>query len=335
MHELTCLFFPDLYPWEREAIEPVANALAGHYRVNLLDVSENAEIQTTAPVVWVIAKDWKAAIRKLRLAGKNQRVVASVFGLQIEKRAIAALLWARLTQRAERNFSLLTHSPLNFRFYCELEGMESSRVSYLPLPFYSKKESEAPAAKSEEINVGTFGAFLPETNLNYFLNVAHYVLKRKPEVKFRMLGAGPLYDHIFDSAKELGLSESVIVTETLAAEDLDGIDIQIYAPVRNDHFVPLYLGASRGLPILSSDVPGISSFIQDGKNGFVVATNETKPMGELVLRLAENAALRKFVGEELKRSLTENFAATTMLKEYERLFFNTSKISAVSSLQAA
>lgn len=332
--DLTCVFFSDILPWERESVQAVASQISVNNKVQFVDLPDKVKLTCNSPVVWVISKNWKEAIGAIQLTGKRQRLMASVLGLESDHGSLFTLLWRKLRPKTYSRVSLITHSPINFRFLSEIEGIESSRISYLPLPVMPPKETQSAEPKSGKV-IGFFGAFRPEGNMNYFLNVAHYVLQRNPTAKFRLMGLGPLYDHALQMSKQLDMTDSVTVSETISSEDLKELDIQIYAPVRNDHFIPLFIGATLGIPVLSSELPGVNAYIQDGRNGFVVPANETKPMGELVLRLMENEALRKFIGLELKRFVAQNYSVEKVSAEYAKLFFDRNEQSTVSMTEAA
>jgi glycosyltransferase involved in cell wall biosynthesis len=328
---LTCVFFSDLLPWERDAVEKLASAIATQRAVDIIDLPHRMKLETDSPVVWLVSRNWKEAVRQVRLLGRGQRVICSVMGLGWEQGSLFTIMWRKLWPNRHAKVELITHSPINFRFYTEIEGISNSRLSYLPLPF----ESRSAGIKGDGDTIGFFGSFVPESNLNYFMSVAHYVHQRNPKAKFRVLGAGPLYDHVIEISQQLGLGEAVTVSETVSPEEMKHIDILIYAPLRNDHFIPLFLGAAHGIPVLSSEIPGVSSFIQDGRNGFIVPTNETKPMGELAIRLMENDALRKFIGAELQRSIGMHYSLDRVCPEYAKLFFDQGAQSRVTFPEAA
>lgn len=71
-------------------------------------------------------------------------------------------------------------------------------------------------------------------------------------------------------------------------------------------------------PVVAAAVGGIKFQIKDGKNGFLASTpNEAAGR---VIRLIEDPALRKKIGQAAKKSVQENFLMPRLLRDYLRLF---------------
>lgn len=83
-------------------------------------------------------------------------------------------------------------------------------------------------------------------------------------------------------------------------EFLDNLDIFVL-PSRAEG-MPLVVAEamSRGLPVVATDVGGVSEMIQDGCSGFLIASGDAAGMASAVLRLAENSELRRTVGHSAK-----------------------------------
>jgi glycosyltransferase involved in cell wall biosynthesis len=338
--DLTCIFFQDLTPWEKESVRPIIQKLSESYHVEEILWGEGASFvlprRGGAEAYWILSSDWKESLKKLKLGRRSPNVSVSVFGMSPEKGSLFTLLWRKLFSSYPSSLRLLTHSPLNYRFYSEIAGMPVHQVGYLPLPFPNHRIGEKNVGGPEGRPViGTLAAFKSENNLNYFLNVAHYVVRKHPSAFFRILGTGNLYGHLVEMVRELSLEDHVSVTETLSLESLEGLDVFLYAPLRNDHFVPLLFAANRGIPVLCSELPGISDFVQDGKTGFVIPANETKPMGELILRLLDHPSLRISMASELQNRLAASYSEDELVNEYRAFFFGNKKARTSSLSEAA
>jgi glycosyltransferase involved in cell wall biosynthesis len=226
-------------------------------------------------------------------------------------------------KRTPSNVRFVAHSPLSFRFLCEIRRLPTERVIYLPLPVASPiaRSSFSPAEKPHVL-VGTLARFSSESNLHYFLNIAHYVTHKQGNAHFRILGAGTLKPHLQTIVRDLGMLSSVSFDEG-EPRALAELDILIYSPLQNTHFLPLLLAGSRGCAVLASELPGVEQLLTDGKDGFVVPVNDTKPMAELVLRLVADPNLRHAVGERLKSSLLGKFSASVLGAEYSQRLVGT------------
>ena len=328
--ELNCLFFPDLLSWERSSVAPIIDELSKTHTINQIEVERShrglLKKAATDTSYWILSADWKDSLRFLGVKGKRPNLRASVFGLPAQNGSLATLMWRRL--RPELPFiQLVTHSPINFRFYRELIGLADRQVEFLPLPFSPQLQQEYSGLrrpKKTPLTVGTFAPFTSESNLNYFVNVAHYIRRNRPDTRFRILGSGMLYPHLARMIQQMNLEDCVTVVESVTHEHVADLDVLLYVPLRNDHFIPLLVGAAAGIPVLCSEITGIEEFIQDGKNGFIVPCNETKPMGELAIRLLDHEFLRLSIARELKSYLGSKFSVESLAPNYESLLFGKS-----------
>jgi glycosyltransferase involved in cell wall biosynthesis len=130
-----------------------------------------------------------------------------------------------------------------------------------------------------------------------------------------------LYGHISHMVSELELEKTVDVVETNNLVDVADMDIFLYGPLRNDHFLPLLIAGGQGIPVLANEITGIEQFVTDGHTGFVVPVNEVKPMAELIIRLSDDKSLRNAMGNALKERLSEKFSYTVLAENYEAVFF--------------
>ncbi len=319
------MYFPDLKPWERDGVRPIINALKQICTVH--EIESNHPIPDGTGAIWVLAKNWKKAVRKLRNK-PGQSVYASVFGLSPDSRNLFTLLWRNLRPAEFSNVKLFAHSPINFRFFSELEGLRKDQIVYLPLCGAPPTAAFTKHVAKGPIVIGAFGAFEQETNFNFILNIAHYVVRQRPTAKFQILGTGALQPHLARIVTDLGLKDNVTLVQTVRSEEISALDILLYAPLRNDHFLPLIFGAAAGVTAVSTELPGIDTIIQDGKTGFVVPVNETKPMGELVVRLLDNPSLRIAMAAEFRHQLFKKLDGNRIAQEYEREIFGHQTASA-------
>lgn len=322
--ELLILRFPDLLAWEWDLFAPVVSALATLGPTRLVDVGPEARealraVRRGAPA-WALARDWRRALRYLSPQARA-RLYLSVLELGSPKRHLSTLFVKRFSAGLPQGVKLLTYSPLNFRFFREMEGMGDDRVEPVALGLPAVAPRAEVSAPGSRLTVGTFAPFLPESNLHFVLNVAHYVCHRHPTAHFRLAGRGPLKGHLQSIVRDLKLDGRVSIVDSQSAHELSAMDVFLYAPLRNDHFGPLLHAAAMGVACLTTEVPGVEEFVTDGADGFVLPVNETKPMGELALRLLEAPALRQSLGARLGAAIGAKYPLERLARRYAGLFF--------------
>ena len=72
------------------------------------------------------------------------------------------------------------------------------------------------------------------------------------------------------------------------------------------------------LPIVASDVGGVTAEIKNGENGFVCEPGNTDAFVESISKLLDDSELRKRMGEDGYRRFKEDFT----LKSFENRFAN-------------
>jgi len=322
--DLTCLFFPDLLPWERCSLDPLLAHLSSRYRIEQWDVTQLSRDQLKearrGENIWVVANRWQQALQFLSVPTKA-KVYVSVLGPVSSPDTLATLVWRRFRPLVAPSVQLIAHSPLSYRFLREIQHVPENQVSFVPLPAQPDLKPSLKPRADGTITVGTLARFSSESNLNYFLGVAHYVAHHNPALRFRILGAGLLAPHVQELVQGLDLSGRVKVDISRESFDASGLDIFLYTPLQNEHFIPLIVAGSLGLPVIASEVPGIDQFILDGREGFLVAVNDIRPMGELILRLAADPLLRGAVGEKLSERVFREYSSQKIGAGYEKLFF--------------
>ncbi|MBY0371862.1 glycosyltransferase [bacterium] len=289
-----CQLGSDLLPWEREYFSRWFTAFP--------------QRSTGADTLWLVARDWRAALKQL--PRRPLRVFVSVLALP-PKTGWFGLLRA-WNPRPDLNVTLVTHSSFASRYYREMEKVPDARLVEVPLP--GLLEEAAPRPKA--FTVGCFSGLASDANIGLLTSVVHYVFERNPSIRFRVFGTGKLDKHLDRVAKDLGIG-SVFTRENALPQ---GIDVLLKVDLKAEHFVPLLWCAARGIPAVVADFPGLDRLVIDGHEGFTVPMNETKPMGELLLRMAQNPSLSESLGIRWRESLAKRFPLDKSTEAIQRLF---------------
>ena len=76
------------------------------------------------------------------------------------------------------------------------------------------------------------------------------------------------------------------------------------------------------IPVIASDVDGISEIVIEGKTGYLVAPGNTEEMAEKVIAVLRNEHVARRITATARLNL-EEFTVQNMLKEYSQLYENT------------
>lgn len=314
---LRCVLLPDLMPWERYSILSLTERLKSE---GVVIVDSPSSLNDWKPplnatdITWVVSGRWQSALKKIP-SRLNGNWFLSILGSDEKKESLSSLFWRKLKPISVKNLHWLTHSPLSYRFFKEIEGVPPDQVSYVPLPMLPDNRMIFEMNK-RPFTVGIITRFSGSHNLHYILGVAHYVTRMNSEVRFQIIGSGKHEFHLRRLITELGLNESVKVSDNL--NDL-AMDALLFSPLQNHHFLPLFAAALYHIPVVTSELPGIEELISDGHSGFVVPMHEIKPMAELILRLSHDPFLQKSMGKKLAETLSPQY--TQAAANYSKLLF--------------
>ncbi len=173
-----------------------------------------------------------------------------------------------------------------------------------------------------EIMCITVGSLTEQKDHRNLLAAAKLTLDERPEVRFFVVGGGPLENEIRQSIGELGLAGRVIllgerldVPRLLAASDMfvlpsawEGLPITILEVM------------AASVPCVATDVGGVAEVLADGHNGFVVPPHDPRALADRVVLLAGDATMRRRMAAAARDVYENGFSATAMVGQTESLY---------------
>jgi len=186
-------------------------------------------------------------------------------------------------------------------------------------PATLKQQLNLPADSKIVLSVGPFKY---QKDPVAFVDCAHQVSKRYPNVKFLWSGDGELRLDVEKRIRELQL-ENVV--------KLLGWRKDIPALLKLcDVFIltSLWEGLPRagvealiaGKPVVAFAVDGVPEIVKDGKNGFVLAPGSHDEFANRVSRLLESQELYDKLADEAARTIDSSFDINVMVKQQEQLY---------------
>lgn len=137
-----------------------------------------------------------------------------------------------------------------------------------------------------------------------------------------LVGKGPNLEEMNKYAHELGISKNVIFTGERLDVDLLLAESDIFVLISNWEGFPIsILEAMReGLPILASDVGGVSESVIDGKSGFLVPRGDVEAIKHRLAELINNTSLRTQLGNTANEFFIEHFSFNAMYNKTTDLY---------------
>ncbi|TAH33397.1 glycosyltransferase [Candidatus Saccharibacteria bacterium] len=167
-----------------------------------------------------------------------------------------------------------------------------------------KSAKKAPQGRLKLLFVGRLS---PQKNLPLLLQaLAHYASTYDKDFHLTIAGNGELREALESQVKEYGLGKQVTFVGSLSGKELEdtyeSADIFLLSSFVESFGIVLIEAMTKGLPIVSTDIPAVRNVVQDGTNG-ILAAQEPQAFAEGVHRIASDKKLyEKMSSNNLKRA---------------------------------
>ncbi len=163
-----------------------------------------------------------------------------------------------------------------------------------------------------------------EKGHDVLIDAAPEILRRFPDARFDLVGAGPELAALTARAKAQGVADAFtfIGYEPDVAQRLKDADIFVL-PSRSEAFPNALLEAmSASLPTVASGVGGILELIDDGRTGLLVTPGDPHALAHSVCRLLGDRALGARLGRAACQEVQGHYSFERMTSAFEALYLS-------------
>jgi glycosyltransferase involved in cell wall biosynthesis/SAM-dependent methyltransferase len=164
------------------------------------------------------------------------------------------------------------------------------------------------------------GRLVPEKDIGTWLRIAQRVLESRPDVRFTIIGDGPLRASLESDAKALGVAGQVRFRGAVAHEELDVLyrraTVLLLTSTSEGFGRVLVEAALAATPAVGSQVGGIPDVVVDGVTGLLHPAGDIDGMAASVRRLLDDAALRTRLGNAARARAEERFSSGRLRREW-------------------
>lgn len=158
------------------------------------------------------------------------------------------------------------------------------------------------------------------------------VLESCPDIKTVLVGSGPQEAYLKDLSRRLGLEDTILFVGQVPQEKLPKFysiaSILVLPSIVNERgeteglgLVLLEAMASR-VPVIGSDVGGITDIIKDGETGLLARQKDHNDLAEKIIRLLSDEELRNRVIENGLRSIEQRFSGEVIANRFIDIYRN-------------
>ena len=173
----------------------------------------------------------------------------------------------------------------------------------------------------DALAIGFVGWLLPIKGVNFLVQAMAGVVRDHPKTLLVLVGKGEQENELKKQVENLGLTDKVLflgwrsdVEEIMACFDL------LVLPSLNEGMGRVLVEAMAvGLPIVASNVGGISDLVKDGKNGLLVPPADAQALERAISGLLKDKARRKQLGKAGKK-MCRPYSAEAMVEQINDLY---------------
>lgn len=169
--------------------------------------------------------------------------------------------------------------------------------------------------------VCTVANFRPSKGHSVLIQAATRVRQAIPEVRFVLVGLGPLEYQTRRQARELDLDGTVIFAG--AREDAPRIagacDLFALPSLYEGLAIALIEAMALGRPAVVTRAGGLTEVVEDGKHGLVVDPGDPEPLADAIVTLLQDADLRRRFGEA-GRLRAADFDVRKAVRRHEEVY---------------
>ncbi|MDQ2733122.1 MAG: glycosyltransferase family 4 protein, partial [Armatimonadota bacterium] len=163
----------------------------------------------------------------------------------------------------------------------------------------------------------------PIKRIETFIHAAARVKQTHPEVRYVLVGQGPLRTELEELVSTLGLQGEFIFTGFV--EDINAVFREFSAFVSTGDREPFpYVtleAMAFGMPVIGARAGGTVEIIRDCETGFLVAPGDDKELAQAMLKLVENSDCTRSMGDAGRSRTAQSFSADRAITGLEGVYW--------------
>lgn len=190
-------------------------------------------------------------------------------------------------------------------------------------PAARARSPESTGAPREVPTVGSVSAFFPQKGLSTLLEAAGIARSRGLEFRLRLVGDGPLRAELEATALRLGLAEVVEFAGWVpdaSTSVMPSLDVFVQSSYWEAMSVVILEAMAAGVPILATAVGENPRVLANGETGLLVRPGDAQALAGGLVRLLQDAELRRRLSRAAERSYEAEFTAEIMASRYAAVY---------------
>lgn len=174
------------------------------------------------------------------------------------------------------------------------------------------------------------GRLAAKKGLHHLIDALAELSARFPDARLTIVGDGPIRDELAAQAERLGLSGRVTFLGMIPNADLPGLfaraDLFAVPSIidqtgdREGLPVSILEAAASGVPVVASDVGGISDFVEDGVTGLLVPPGDPSALAGAMARLLGDRDLSRDIATRARTRVEGGFTWDSVSARFDAIY---------------
>jgi glycosyltransferase involved in cell wall biosynthesis len=198
-------------------------------------------------------------------------------------------------------------------------GVPGEKTHVLPIAGIDTDRFTVATGRGEGVDVGTVGRLVPAKGYDTLLACA---ARLNPEVTVHVIGDGPLREELESRAAELDGATVEFHGGLYGADFVEALSsLDVYCqPSRAEGLCMTAIEAMAcGLPVVASDVGGLSESVIDGETGYLVTPDDVDAFVERIEGLLDDPERRQEFGRRGRERVLERYSQAAFADAFEEV----------------
>jgi glycosyltransferase involved in cell wall biosynthesis len=170
--------------------------------------------------------------------------------------------------------------------------------------------------------IGNVAALVPHKGQRHLIETAALVIRQVPDARFVIAGEGELRSTLERQIRDRHLEKHVTLLgfrpDVLSLHK--AFDVFVMSSVTEGLGTSLLDAMACGKPVVATAAGGIPEVVEDGITGLLVPPRDHRAMAAAIVKLLNDAALRRQMGEAGLASVRERFSVERMVMDTLRVY---------------
>ncbi len=211
-------------------------------------------------------------------------------------------------------------------------GCPSCKLHKLPMglnlagfPFHERKYNAG-----EPVRLLTVGRLVEKKGIEYSIRAAAQLLEKRPEIRYSIVGDGPLRPRLEELIRQLGLVDRVTLHGALDSSRvrqlMDEAHIFVLASItasdgdQEGQGLVLQEAQAAGMPVVATDHNGFSESIVPGESGFLVPERDLESLAERLDYLVEHTERWSLMGRKGREHVEAHYDARKLSRRLVSIY---------------